>query len=352
MSKKLILAIVLVLSGLLASLTSYDSYAATQTGSYGIQSISTTINGTTYTGTTVNNSGFLAKSWDSSNRTNFNGNLTALCFDTYNPVPAGAYMSVVVRMGQPLIDANGSTTNSLGLHNTFAGFASSSNWAIVSQNVESLDGLFVTISVSGIVGSSNSSSFCFEPINGSYIASVDVWNYINLNIAVSPVSFYTLDGNDSLVSVMTNNGYKLDSINSGITELNSTMEEANNNQGRVADVAEDEYNQTQEDRENASSDANGFSFNFSLPNPFGLFQVSDGCVNTPVIDSWLHLEGDWESPHCPVFPANVRSALTPVLSLLISLACLMVVIRWVSSSSSDVANGINTVVKSEKGGKS
>lgn len=129
-------------------------------------------------------------------------------------------------------------------------------------------------------------------------------------------------------------------IRSDLQDLQSTLDDINDNQGRVADVAEDEYNQTNEDREQASSDANGFAFNFSLPNPFSIFQVSDGCVSTPTIDSWLHLEGDWQSPHCPIIPANVRNTLTPIVTLIVSLASLMVVIRWVSSSNVGVSDDI------------
>lgn len=129
-------------------------------------------------------------------------------------------------------------------------------------------------------------------------------------------------------------------LRSDLNDVQTMLEDINDNQGRVADVAEDEYNQTQEDREQASSDANGFSFNFSIPNPFSIFQVSDGCASTPTIDSWLHLEGDWKSPHCPIIPANVRNTLTPVVTLIVCLAVLMVVIRWVSGRPVDVSDNI------------
>lgn len=118
---------------------------------------------------------------------------------------------------------------------------------------------------------------------------------------------------------------------------------------------QDQNDSINQDREESSNSAGGFSFDFSLPNPFEIFSVQDGCVNTPTIDSWLHLEGDWKSPHCPVIPQNVRNTLTPVVTLIVSLAVLMVIIRWVSSSSVDVASGVglaeSTPKNVKKGGK-
>lgn len=146
----------------------------------------------------------------------------------------------------------------------------------------------------------------------------------------------------------TNIRNNVQNIKDGVDQLNSTMEDVASNEGRIADVAEDEYNKTVQDEQTASSSAGGFSFNFTLPNPFEIFRVSDGCVSTPTIDSWLHLEGDWKSPHCPLLPADVRNTLTPVVTLIVSLGVLMVVIRWVSSSSVDVAGSVGSIEGKEK----
>lgn len=105
-----------------------------------------------------------------------------------------------------------------------------------------------------------------------------------------------------------------------------------------ADIQNDEYQKTLEDEKKANDAASGFSFNFSLPNPMSIFNFSDGCVNTPTIDSWLHLQGDWQSPHCPFIPQNVRDTLTPVVVLIVNLSLLMAIYRWVSNSAVDVAS--------------
>lgn len=332
MKKSLIASVCLFIATVfLASLTSYNvsAISASVTGTSGV---SATVNGRTYSGNTSNNSASLFRSWDSQSAYIYNGDLTALCFDTYNPIPAGSYFSVSVRLGQ-YSSSSGTNTNAIGLHNTFAGFSSGANWALISQNVESLDNTYIVINVQGLVGDTASTGFCFSPANGAYIASNDV-SFSNFSIIVSPVSFWE-DTNLTVFDITR----AIDN-SSQLQSLNDSMESMNDNQGRVADVAEDEYNQTQEDREQASSDANGFAFNFSLPNPFSIFQVSDGCVSTPTIDSWLHLEGDWQSPHCPIIPSNVRNTLTPIVTLIVSLASLMVVIRWVSSSNVGVSDDI------------
>ena len=176
-------------------LMSHNTYAITATVT-GTSGVSATVNGRTYSGSTQNNSAVLFQNWDTQTAFLYNGNLTALCFDTYNPVPAGAYFSVSVRLGQY---SSSSFSNGLGLHNTFAGFSSGANWALISQNVESLDNTYIVINVTGLVGDTASTGFCFSPANGSYIASNDV-NFSNFSITVSPVSFWITDGNGDVVN--------------------------------------------------------------------------------------------------------------------------------------------------------
>lgn len=205
--------------------------------------------------------------------------------------------------------------------------------------------------------------------NFIYLAG-DNWSS-SVDVRLNRINQYHATGSLSISDITT--AINQSQVNSGLTILNNTalglrsdlndvqtmLEDINDNQGRVADVAEDEYNQTQEDRETASSDMGGFSFNFSIPNAFSIFQVSDGCVNTPTIDNWLHLSGDWTSPHCPVIPANVRNTLTPVVTLIVTLATLFVLIRWASSSNFDVPSDIGQgnikqaegMVNQLKGGK-
>lgn len=166
-----------------------------------------------------------------------------------------------------------------------------------------------------------------------------------------PITLTILSSDADYSSVLNAIKNNTNDIKTKMDDLKSSMDDLADNEGRVADVAEDEYNKTIEDEQTASSGAGGFSFNFSLPNPFGIFQVSDGCVSTPTIDSWLHLDGDWKSPHCPIIPANVRNILTPVVTLIVTLATLLVVIRWVSSSAVDVAgNSVAMNDKPQKGG--
>ncbi len=336
MKKNLILALSLMLSGLLVSLTSYN-----------VSALELTDNSVHYYGTYSNVSTYCVASntwaYECAGTT---ANFEAVRFyDNAATFPAGGYY---IEIYLEIANWDGSAP-------LWYGASSSGNINIVQEEqVSSTTRGNTTTRVYRLVGrwtggTAITSSYPGIILNTSYLGAWSHYKvqYFTLWQVVSPDA-----SNSQVIDAINSQSQSLSSINSGIQSLNDSMDSLNDNEGRVADVAEDEYNQTQEDRQNASSDANGFSFNFSLPNPFNLFQVNDGCVNTPVIDSWLHLDGDWKSPHCPVFPSNVRSALTPVLSLLISLACLMVVIRWVSSSSSDVANGINTVVKSEKGGKS
>lgn len=176
---------------------SHNSYAVTATVT-GTSGVSATVNGRTYSGSTSNNSASLFRSWDSQTAYIYNGDLTALCFDTYNAIPAGSYFSVSVRLGQ-YSSNSGTNTNAIGLHNTFAGFSSGANWALISQNVESLDNTYIVINVTGLVGDTASTGFCFSPANGSYIASNDV-SFSNFSIVVSPVSFWINDGNGDVVN--------------------------------------------------------------------------------------------------------------------------------------------------------
>lgn len=153
----------------------------------------------------------------------------------------------------------------------------------------------------------------------------------------------------SVLSAIKNN---TDGIADTLNTMSSDMSSLRSAQEQEAQTAQDTYDKTIEDEQTASSSAGGFSFNFSIPNPFEIFRVSDGCVSTPTIDSWLHLEGDWQSPHCPVIPAEVRNTLTPVVTLIVTLATLLVVIRWVSGTAVDVAGNSSWLNdKPEKGAK-
>lgn len=359
MKKYLIFALLFMLSGLLASLTSYDSYAV---------DLSTDVTHVYSYYPTI-----MCQNFDGSGRLWVNGNTCILGTNTGTAIQGNGLSYIqssnVTLVANDFYEVYLDVSAASGAQNHIPviwNLGTTSNFDIVDfAQVSQTDNLGSSANNEAYVATYriilkanyNNSSFPIQlgyesgGINFVYLAG-DNWSD-SVDIRMSRINQYHPNGSglsrSDIIAAINQS-----EVNSGLTVLNNTglgirsdlqgmqdtLDDLNDNQGRVADVAEDEYNQTQEDREQASSDANGFAFNFSLPNPFSIFQVSDGCVSTPTIDSWLHLEGDWKSPHCPIIPADVRNTLTPIVTLIVSLASLMVVIRWVSSSNVGVSDDI------------
>ena len=102
--------------------------------------------------------------------------------------------------------------------------------------------------------------------------------------------------------------------------------------GGIDKGAQDRYDrekQEEADREREANDqANDIvgGFSFSFLNPLGaFFAYSDGCQAIPTLAAWLHLN---QSTVCPVFPAYIRNALTPVVAIFANLILFGFAVRW------------------------
>lgn len=231
---------------------------------------------------------------------------------------------------------------------SFIGFSGDAYNSIIDQHFV-INGNCLTGSLTGFGATSRQYIFLAPSGNGGL--TFGSWTAGGSVIFGVPTFTIVSDDADysSVLSAIKNN---TDGIADTLDTMSSDMSSLRSAQEQEAQTAQDTYDKTIEDEQTASSSAGGFSFNFSIPNPFEIFRVSDGCVSTPTIDSWLHLEGDWQSPHCPVIPAEVRNTLTPVVTLIVTLATLLVVIRWVSGTAVDVAGNSSWLNdKPEKGAK-
>ena len=139
------------------------------------------------------------------------------------------------------------------------------------------------------------------------------------------------------------NAALLSSINDAIYNQNVIMQQGFNqitdavrdtigaiNQGEQ-DRYDSEKDEEQQREEDAAGDAEGLvgSFDFNVPNPFGaLFNWADSCAHIPVIAGWL---GQFNSTICPVFPASVRNALTPIVSIFSTILLFTLVYKWLTN---------------------
>lgn len=224
----------------------------------------------------------------------------------------------------------------------------SNGTAILSDEFTFVDSSCLT----GNVSFYNSSNLTYAYL-GANTGGVIAGAFNNgFSIVFGKTSSIRLSGNNTYADALEAVKNNTNNINDILGSMSGDLGSLRSAQEQEAQTAQDTYDKTIEDEQTASSSAGGFSFNFSIPNPFEIFRVSDGCVSTPTIDSWLHLEGDWQSPHCPVIPAEVRNTLTPVVTLIVTLATLLVVIRWVSGTAVDVAGNSSWLNdKPEKGAK-
>lgn len=350
MKKYRFFVLTLLFASILASLTSYNvsalSFSASDTRSYsavnsnGSGIFLTNAEGTSYFDYANSGSGLvftfsnggLNLGW-SSNTNNINGVRLAFTSKT----PDKYIMNVAYRF---------CPTNPDQLR-SWIGFSSDAYNSILSQ-----DWIINGSCVSGSISVFGSISRYYVNLGytggGLLTGNVNAGGSFVFNIA----NFIVLSDDADYSSVLSAIKNNTDGIADTLSTMSSDMSSLRSAQEQEAQTAQDTYDKTIEDEQTASSSAGGFSFNFSIPNPFEIFRVSDGCVSTPTIDSWLHLEGDWQSPHCPVIPAEVRNTLTPVVTLIVTLATLLVVIRWVSGTAVDVAGNSSWLNdKPEKGAK-
>lgn len=169
-------------------------------------------------------------------------------------------------------------------------------------------------------GDSGSGSFIWKPANNtSYfmigrtatLSPIPVRFILEGSVGETPPPNYT----ESLDKI----GDKLDNIGNIIGDLND------GEQNRYDNEKEEERS-----RESAGGETNQqayslFNFGIILFPFLSAFTYSDDCVSIPIIASWLHLS---ESTLCPVFPNNIRAAVTPVVTIFATLLIFTFAWNW------------------------